>query len=392
MINNWDDIIVYVALSGYVGVSWHECARMRLISPSVGERISSALTVLDARACKIENEEHISTSDSLLCAMPSFPMLEWLELDFATFKEASTSATDTKGDSTSLLARSRQRVRKVAKAEWGRLRCLSLRGSVQAVSASFVHEIGTQCLSLEVLDVSLPKFSSCPISGKTKFGDSLGNLVSLRFLDLSCTPITDAALEMALRPLSQLSHLGLCGCKNLSPLALQHVCMYSSKTLEVLDISALSGLSDADLACLVRGDFTRAPGRVEDMHVSGAGGSRHYMNGSSSGKKENEKEEGVEAWPRLFCLLASFLKDLSDGTILAVLSIKSLRLLDMRGQGRLVDSEIYDRAKSRDVACLFQHEDVYQERGACFGDRWPPSMAAFRPGFNFAVARRAGNL
>ena len=151
-INNWEDIIVYVARLGYVGVSWHECSKMRLISPSVGRRISGSLMFLDARACKIVNDGQIPPEVALLSAMPSFPKLEWLELDYAASKEASTPSIT--NNNALFSVRDQHNITELIKTGWGRLRCLSLRGSIETVSASLLHEIGKHCTSLEVLDVS----------------------------------------------------------------------------------------------------------------------------------------------------------------------------------------------------------------------------------------------
>ena len=97
------------------------------------------------------------------------------------------------------------------------------------------------------------------------------------------------------------------------------------------------------------------------------------------------EETEKEAWPKLFCLQAAYLKDVSSCSIHAILSIKSLRLLDMRGQDQLIDSDICNKAKMRDITCLFHHKDVYQDDAAHFGHYWPPSMLAFRPNFNFVT-------
>lgn len=359
-IKNWEDILVHVVLSGYVGVSWHECATMRLVSPSVSQRISNSLTVLDARACKRVHEGVVPTSVSLLGAFPSFSRLDRLEMDYLK-KEVPASAANA-----AFSAKDQQEMTKLVGVQWGCLQYLSLRGSVDVISAILLHEIGKQCTSLEVLDVSLPRFPSS-LSEEKGFGDSLGNLVNLRFLDLSCTTISDANLEKMLQPMTQLSVLGLSGCRNLTPLALRHVSDHRALTLKVLDISNLNGLTDTVMDNFVHCDFTGK--RNERMQVESSSNIR-----SSAGRNK----EG-EAWPKLYCLLASFLKDVSGSSILSLLSIKSLRILEMRGQGRLVASEIYDRAKARDIVCLFQHEDVYQDRAACFEDHWPPSMLAFRP-------------
>ena len=46
-IKNWEDLLVHVVLSGYVGVSWHECATMRLVSPSVYSMSSRYVTKIN---------------------------------------------------------------------------------------------------------------------------------------------------------------------------------------------------------------------------------------------------------------------------------------------------------------------------------------------------------
>ena len=379
----WEDILMEVILRGYYGASWDECQVLRLLNGSFNQRLSEELTVLDARAYKHRvrlGKKGSSTIESALIDMPAFPKLEWLELDYLR-------KNIEKGGGESYGRQFEFRLQLLGSG----LRCLSLRDPAEAVNSSQLRDIGKFCTKLEVLDISIPMFikkGSAPTDpGVKNFGSTLGNLSELRFLDLSCTCILDATLEKALVKLKHLSHLGLRSCRNLNSGVLVHISRHTAKTLKVLDISDLSDVSDADMSSFVNRTFddilekeekeTRwERGKGEMVVVEGP--VEDEISKSSSRSQGSHVEKDV-AWPSLFCVMASFLKDLNSESILALLSINSLRILDMRGLSRLVDAEVYKEATKRDVITLFKNEDVYQEKAACLGKFWPPSMLAFRP-------------
>ena len=173
------------------------------------------------------------------------------------------------------------------------------------------------------------------------------------------------------------------------------------KTLEVLDISNLSCLSDDSLS-----NF--ASGRLETMSSIDDGNMPSSKGNVLGGSDHDTPHPG---WASLWCLMASFLPNVKQtATIVSLLGMSqvdlagrpiegksALKILECRGflgDNSNIDEEVYIEAKKRGVACLFKHQDqddLHVEDESlithCTIDgelsrvrqAWPPTMYTFRP-------------
>ena len=410
-----------VLLQGFLGNYWMDIARLRLVCKLWGGFIWKNMRCVDARCLGIVGDsEEFSMASCLLAKIPlQLESLEWLELDYCSDKLSPPLAVR-KGNGTerllmessaaeSALEMSAVHLHRMnttgKKSFWPNLRCLSLRGIAFPLTDNDVYLITASCAdTLVVLDLSrtTPVTDASEECLRNYGGIRLSLCTNLRFLDLAMNNyIGDEALFHICVSCSELRALGLAGCQGVTAQGVHFIRKMLWRTLEVLDISNLTSLTDESLV-----DF--ATGNLKPMTIMDA----DVPLPKYESTWEYSSDTPHPGWISLWCLLASFLPNVKQTTSVVALigmprctltgqtkkgstSLKILECRGFRGGDSNVDEEAYIEAKDRGVACLFTHQDqddlkisgndrlaVLQRLGkdvARVKAVWPPSMLTFRP-------------
>lgn len=448
-----EEILNAVLFRGYLGAYWIDFATLSLVCKTWSTTIRQNQRAIDARCLGVAGKSNgeVTLASCLLARVPPLPSLEWLELDYCfdnlspartkrknykakrvnmKIKGASGYVLDEelelepsarrllvdvrspiKGDSLpSSLDRAQSRCK--SPLFWPNLRCLSLRGVKFPLDDSDAYVISTCCSeNLEVLDLS--RVSPVKGDGDPCLRDygavRLSRCCNLRFLDLSMNNhIGDEALYHICVSCNQLRALGLAGCQGVSAQGVHFIRKMLWKTLEVLDISSLTSVTDDSLTAF-------ATGRLAPMAImSGKHGLPREPESDACGDWKYSSPTPHPGWVSLWCLMCSFLPNvIESATVTALLGMgkatpsgqpkpgsTALKILECRGLRRgehFVDNDVYVAAKRREVACLLRHADQSDlvgdyDRVANLnvedGDLsriekvWPPSMLAFRPSYD----------